>query len=540
MKNLALNLIFIVMIVCGSLILLVPETCLCGPQKSFDVDFDNVELKEVVFMVSELTGSAFLFQDDINIPINWIQKNVTSTDIIPVFTTVISSLGLSCQKVKNQKNIYVIKKDFQLLNNSNNLVAVHNFINVSPETIDEAATKIYGDRLSVSFQKESKTVIYSGSAEIVQEFAILLYKIDKPVEDILSVRLRHISVKSGLKAIKDLGVFDDTGYFPDYWNRSIVLKGSDSQLILGKTALYAIDKPQKGWIDQVEFVHTIDVKQATVVLSGLFENLEIREVSENKILISGASKEVEKASVMLGKIDGSNQQVRVETVIAYLTDREFYELGLKLSHSTDDRLEKSDGYVSYLVSKTGILLDYFNELLGISLVASDGNAQGEIITSPVITVLNGQTGRIHVGQNVPFISKKNEDKNSGKDTETSIERKDVGITFSILPSISVDGDFIHLKVNQEVSNVTVDSELSESVADIILDKKEISTTVMVADGETIFLGGIRSEESGKSKEMIPLLGEIPIIGPFLFTYSADKKETRHLIVSLRVKVLGKG
>jgi type IV pilus assembly protein PilQ len=61
---------------------------------------------------------------------------------------------------------------------------------------------------------------------------------------------------------------------------------------------------------------------------------------------------------------------------------------------------------------------------------------------------------------------------------------------------------------------------------------------MVADGDTIFLGGLRSEEKGSAKDYIPLLGELPIIGK-LFTYDVAQNENRHLIVSLRVNVIGK-
>ena len=74
--------------------------------------------------------------------------------------------------------------------------------------------------------------------------------------------------------------------------------------------------------------------------------------------------------------------------------------------------------------------------------------------------------------------------------------------------------------------------------DIIVDKKEIKSTVLVADGDTIFLGGLRSEEKGKAKDYIPFLGELPILGK-LFTYDVEQLENRHLIVSLRVNVIGK-
>jgi general secretion pathway protein D len=114
----------------------------------------------------------------------------------------------------------------------------------------------------------------------------------------------------------------------------------------------------------------------------------------------------------------------------------------------------------------------------------------------------------------------------------------VGITFKVQPYIEPSGDFIHLKVDQIVSNITGDSALGQQAVDIVFDKKEISSTVVVADGDTIFLGGLRSDELGTATDQIPFFSSLPFIGP-LFTYDADKHERRHLVVSLRVNVIEK-
>lgn len=291
---------------------------------------------------------------------------------------------------------------------------------------------------------------------------------------------------------------------------------------------------------QVEFVHTTEVKQAQEILSNLYGDLEIRAIGDNRILISGDSNQVEKASVMLAKIDGTGLQVKVEAVIAYLTDREFKELGLRLSYERGDFFTAiNDNILNSLITRnTGILIDYFSDIVGIKLAAEEGSGHGEIISSPVLTVLNGKTARIHVGQNVPYLSSANVDKNNGETTGTSIQRQDIGITFDIQPFIEPDGDFVQVKVDQVVSNVTDDSELSQDAVDIIVDKKEISSTVMVANGDTIFLGGLKTEENGTAQDAIPLLSDIPLLGK-LFSYDVTQKEQRHLVVSLRVNVLGR-
>jgi general secretion pathway protein D len=507
-----------------------------------DVNFDNAALKEIVFTVSEFTGTAFVFTDTVNTPISWTQSNIFKNDLVPTFIKVISSVGYNCQLVKGKNSFYTIKTDSQITDGTlNTSVGVYQLKNISPESVSDSVEVLYGTRLSIYQFPKNSTVVFSGSSVLVSEFISLLIRLDKPLEsDLVTIRLKHVSVRSGLKALSDLKIFEEENYFPDYWNRSIVVRGTPYQLTLAKTALLTIDKPQEGWVDQVAFLDTVSVDQAVIVLSELYNEVEIRKIADNRILVSGPSDLVEKALGTVTKIDGTGLQVKVEAIIAYLTDREFHELGLKLSYENGGFFGSiNDNLFGTLVSQpTGLLIDYFNSLLGITVAARDGVAHGEILSSPVLTVLNGHEGRIHVGQNVPFLSKANFNQNDGEDVGTSIDRQDIGLTFTVTPSIEPDGDFIHLTVSQEVSHVTDDSELSQEAVDIVIDTKQISSTVLMANGDTIFLGGLRSEENGTARDQIPLLGDIPILGN-LFTYDVSQKETRHLVVSLRVNVIGK-
>lgn len=544
MKSQLLNIVLLVLLVPGIALGAAQQTNnpRAKTENYIDVDFDNASLKEVVFAVSEFTGSAFVFTDTVNTPISWTQSNIFKTDLVAIFIQVISTMGYNCQLVKGKNPFYSIKADSQITDGSvNTSVGVYQLKNIGSESVMDSAEVLYGTRLSIYQFPKNSTVVFSGAPGIVTEFISLLGRLDKPLEsDLLTIRLKHISVRSGLKALGDLKIFEEENYFPDYWNRSIIVRGTPYQLTLAQSALLTIDKPQSGWVDQVAFLDTVSVDQAVIILGDLYHDIEIRKIAADRILLSGPSDLVDKALVTVGKIDGTGLQVKVEAIIAYLTDREFHELGLKLSYENGGFFGAlNDNLASTLIAKnTGLLIDYFNSLLGITVAAKDGVAHGEILSSPVLTVLNGHEAKIHVGQNVPFLSKANFNQNNGEDVGTSIQREDIGLTFTVVPSIEPDGDFIHLKVYQEVSHVTDDSELSQEAVDIVIDKKQISSTVFMANGDTIFLGGLRSEENGTAQDQVPLLGEIPLLGR-LFTYDVSQKETRHLVVSLRVNVIGK-
>lgn len=517
------------------------QQMLNDPSNYISVEFNQAPLTDITMLISEFTGQSFIIATSSEMRLSWIEPNIFKAELVDRFKKVILAAGLTLNKVPGNRETYAIKDKASVMANIPESYGYYRLKNLDPASLKDTSEILYGGSLLINSLDDSKVVIFSGSPDLVNQFMALLPDIDKPNDnDITAIRLQNISVKTAIKALTDTQLIPANTFYPDYWNRSVIVKGSQYERNVALATLRAIDKPQTGWIDQLEYVHTVDTEALTALISSACENVEIRKVATDRVLLSGFEADVEKASALLHKIDGTGMQVKVEAIIAYLTDREFKELGVRLSYldSHNTHILNRGLIDSLTASNTGLLLDYFNDFLGITFAAEEGIAHGEILSSPILTVLNGQEARIHVGQNVPYLSRANFNQNDGEETGTSIERKDVGITFVVKPSIEPNGEFVHLDVSQEVSNITGDSKLSQGAVDIIFDKKEISSTVLVADGDTIFLGGLRTEENGSARDFIPLLGELPILGK-LFTYDVSEKENRHLIVSLRVNVLGK-
>ncbi len=503
------------------------------PDDYLSVEFDNAPLSEIVILVSEISGQSFVISASNEIHLSWVEQNIAKKDLLNSFKKVVVGAGLTLHSVPGDPDLYIIREIASVIPNSSESLGFYHLDNLDPEALKDTSEILYGGALAINTLEDTNVVLFSGSPELVEQFLELLGQIDIPRDtDISVVRLKHVSVKSGLKALEDTKIIEQNTFFPDYWNRSIVIKGNKYQTQVARAVLHSIDRPQIGWIDQLEYIHTVDTDSLTQLVTSACQNVEVRKVSDDRILISGKRQDVDKASALVHKVDGTGLQVQVEAVIAYLTDREFKELGMRLSYTDKKgKYAVNDNLISSLTTKnTGILLDYFNDFLGVKFAADEGVSNGEIISSPVLTVLNGQKARIHVGQNVPYLSQANYNQNNGSETGTSIEREDVGITFSVKPSIEPGGEFVHLEVNQEVSSVADDSQLSQDFIDVVLDKNEIKSTVLVADGDTIFLGGLRSESTGSARDQIPFFGELPIIGRF-FAYDAKQTENRHLIVS---------
>jgi general secretion pathway protein D len=121
---------------------------------------------------------------------------------------------------------------------------------------------------------------------------------------------------------------------------------------------------------------------------------------------------------------------------------------------------------------------------------------------------------------------------------TTIQRKDVGITLTVTPHIH-DGTAVRLDVKQEVSNLVLSSLAAvstDTLSDVVTNKREIKTTVLAEDKETIVLGGLIEDDIQDTKKKVPLLGDIPLLGK-LFQNVQTQHTKKSLLVFLRPTVL---
>ncbi|MFP3457705.1 type II secretion system protein GspD, partial [Psychrobacter sp. SIMBA_152] len=97
-----------------------------------------------------------------------------------------------------------------------------------------------------------------------------------------------------------------------------------------------------------------------------------------------------------------------------------------------------------------------------------------------------------------------------------------------------EGDAVQMTIEQEVSSLS-----GATAVDVIINKRELKTTVMADDGETIVLGGLIDEDVQESVSKVPILGDIPILGK-LFSSTSTSKQKRNLMVFIRPTIVRDG
>jgi len=186
---------------------------------------------------------------------------------------------------------------------------------------------------------------------------------------------------------------------------------------------------------------------------------------------------------------------------------------------------------------------------GLSAIYSSGtvkallNAQAtanniNVISSPSLMVLNNQQAKINIGDQVPIQTSTSSLPVAGGTTPSialgsSIQYKDTGVTLDVTPRVNESGMVI-MEIKQIVSTPVVTS--TGVTTSPTIQKKEIESSVAVHDGETIVLGGLIDETVSNDKNGIPLLQDIPWIGP-LFGGTDKKNNKTELVVLITPRVV---
>ncbi len=269
-------------------------------------------------------------------------------------------------------------------------------------------------------------------------------------------------------------------------------------------------------------------------------NMKIDEVA-NSIIMTDYPANIQKVKDLLKKVDVAPKQILIEAKIIDITSSDMKQLGAKWNFKitpgqglfTDviqaDDLELNVPASSSSLSGGQFVLDNLN-FKGLSVSAtidalvSDGKAN--LLATPSIAVLNGQEARIIIGQRYPITER------TQTTTGTTEVTKfvDIGTTLKVIPQINQD-NYITMRVHPEVSSLAQDMPAGPRIT-----TREADTTVRIKEGETLIIGGLIKQEDATSKEKIPFLGDIPLIG-YLFSTRSDDKEQVELAVFITPRIL---
>ena len=285
----------------------------------------------------------------------------------------------------------------------------------------------------------------------------------------------------------------------------------------------------------------------------------------NSIIVSSAEENLKSIKNIVAKLDIRRAQVLVEAIVVDLSESAAKKLGVEAIYTGDDDSSIPIGVtrfsgtgpdllaiagasddeqdvtltttaVSSLLNTQGLVAGFGdmesgeNNFVGI-LNAIAGDTDSNILSTPSILAMDNEPARLFIGQEIPITTGESLGTNNSNPFRTT-SRQEVGIELEITPQIN-EGSSVILNIKQGVSGV---AGVAESGFDLITNKREIETTVLVDNNQIIVLGGLIDEDKQEVVSKVPVLGSIPLFGR-LFQSSSTSSVKKNLMVFLKPKIL---
>ncbi len=378
----------------------------------------------------------------------------------------------------------------------------------------------------------------------------------------------------------------------DERTNSLLLSGDRAQRLRARSLIVHLDTPLDGGEStQVVYLRNAKAEDLVPVLDGVAATLTgyaapaegqpgsaktatIQAHAEtNALIISAAPSVYRELEAVIRQLDVRRAQVQVEAIIAEVSDELASELGVQWQSA--DVGEDARGVIGgtnfggstglggivggltnplSVIGGNGLNVGYLRGSvslpigpngsdvtvfqLGALVKALRGDGRANVLSSPSIVTLDHQEAQIKVVQEVPFLTGQytNTSTTGGANQPTNpfqtIDRKDVGVILTVTPHVN-EGDAVRLELKQEVSAL---APQASGAVDLITNKRELTTTVLVPDGGLLVLGGLTSEEATENVQGVPGISRIPLLG-HLFKSRAAKRNKRTLMVFLRPTIL---
>ncbi len=264
----------------------------------------------------------------------------------------------------------------------------------------------------------------------------------------------------------------------------------------------------------------------------------------NTLLVIDIPKKVAEVKQLLATLDRAVDQVMIEARIVVAQDSFGRELGARFGindrypvDGTNPGVSRDSGFNSSLglTNPAGILNFSIlgrNTSLDIELQAMETKGRGEVISNPRVITSNQKAAVIRQGDEVGYVTTQA----TGTTTvpQATVQFKEVLLELKVTPTITQDGRvFLDMGVKKD----EIKDFLSTPTGDIPqIQKREVSTAVLVDDGQTVVIGGVYEFKNRDDVSKVPFLGDIPFLGA-LFKKSDRSQEKAELLIFVTPRII---
>jgi len=384
------------------------------------------------------------------------------------------------------------------------------------------------DEATLVADKRTNSVIVTADEVSIERVNGLIDYLDIPLEQSGNVRVRYLEYSDATevaevltRVMQNLARLDDESRgqsrSANAAKATIESDASTNSLIM------TADTDEMAALESV--ISRLDIRRAQVLVEAIIVEMEIVEGRELGLQWLFAND----SGVYGSSISTSSaQQARNAGIAQALLPQD--------STSTDIGVRDLAGALAQVPGSTfgwGVVDEGLTMTTILNALQSQGNAN--ILSTPSVIALDNEEAFITVGQQVPFVTGSYTNTGSSNGVANpfqTIQRENVGVTLQVTPQIN-EGDSVVMDIVQEVSSI---SQQVLSASDVITNERKIETKVMAQDGDIVVLGGLVKDDIQDSRQGVPVLSGIPIIGR-LFRNDVVSVTKSNLLVFIRSTII---
>jgi type IV pilus assembly protein PilQ len=274
----------------------------------------------------------------------------------------------------------------------------------------------------------------------------------------------------------------------------------------------------------------------------------------SNVIVTDAESKIKAIDTFIEEIDRITPQILVEARIYDITSKDRLDLGVKWQAGTNttygaDGQPTAGNRDPFITSgfagttaKTesttaAIRFGSLNQKIDVDMMlkAQQENIDAKLLANPRILVLDNEKALIKIISEIPY-QQLTESALGGSIGTTAF--REVGVELDVTPHLTRE-DMIRLRLKPKFSVVTGEvtvAGVGVSYPQPVVDRREADTTLLVKNGQTVVLGGLRKKEVTKQINKVPVLGDLPLVG-LLFRFTGEDTVTSELVVFITPRIV---
>ncbi len=260
----------------------------------------------------------------------------------------------------------------------------------------------------------------------------------------------------------------------------------------------------------------------------------------NQLVVSAYPERMKQILPLLNALDKKNKAVLIEVRILQLTLNPHFDSGInwerlfkrwsdldfQSSFPIDTNISSADDIGTVGKLAVGVLDD---ENFEIEIKAMKEIQNSKTLANPRLMIMNREEAKINIGDRIPYVITTSTGSGNNVSVSEDIRFIDTGVILSVTPVIS-DNGFITMKIRPEISSQTGTLVTPTNNQIPIVNKTYVQSSVIVKDGVTIVLGGLRRDDFTEGNRGVPYMADIPVLGHLFKSRNESLSKTEIVIL----------